>query len=315
MVNKMKLIDTYYDDKNNEQFFLVDMEYDTKTQLERIINTERLDLQYFEKKTLSKNISDDFDLILVNLYQVIPEQTIYCFNDAEKIIEPNNYIYEYNKFKHIKIRFTNTTSYVSLDDAIELLQNHFLRILSNELKYTFFSQLILYIEEDEHCRFPYGIFHKQINYTALIFFIQNDFEKITIKELNNLKNNKYMVNLRFNPFFTNKTEVINSIDKVYKTINKVGKENTLLKLFCLHYINKYLLKNKKTYHLHITELNKRGFTYDSSDDIENTYNNSANSSQYVKQVKLDIKKIKKIQDLSHLHSDITISAAKEELIF
>jgi hypothetical protein len=94
MVNKMKLIDTYYDDKNNEQFFLVDMEYDTKTQLERIINTERLDLQYFEKKTLSKNISDDFDLILVNLYQVIPEQTIYCFNDAEKIIEPNNYIYE-----------------------------------------------------------------------------------------------------------------------------------------------------------------------------------------------------------------------------
>lgn len=284
-----------------EHYFYVESQSLSKI-LELEINCEDYSLRDFN--TNHRNFIDFFYINNI-MFRTLYETIYYYYNDKKYNMDD-----DINVRKDIRIKF-NSGDYLLFDEALEMIQNIFLSILHNEILLKFYSHIIFYTTKEDLKQNGIYTYIEQgnINYSALIFFIQTDWKKINISLIKAISRDEFTIYLKINPFFNNLTETKQSINQIFKLTgqikinnkDKIDKFARLRRLLCLSWIiDTHIDCSHRVMYKELLKRDHRYSEYVGIYDEKDSY--SAESSEYIKQIKADLKLIKKIKKIGLLQN-------------
>jgi len=253
-----------------------------------------------------------------SLYSCVKESSILIKRillfEIEEITE--NYFHQaylsmnmkYKKdFEKLKIKFSNTLTHASFLEVVDMLQNKFLNILNKELKFNFITDIIFSFNS-EFLQSRSSLDNQEINYNFLVYYMNQNLSKITIKILKKSLTYDLTTTLVINPEFENKTDVIKKVNSIYKMhkikikINNsknIDNYTRMKRLFLIHIFIKYKKRNYKNIDIYKEALRLEvGYSYqDICTPYDASENYSADVSPYIKQIKNDLNLIKLIENV------------------
>ncbi len=266
-----------------------------------------------------KNHMGDMYIVIMDVLTNLHEEIHFYYNKALKTGKDFGIKQVYrDNFSNIKIKFDNS-DYLSFEEALNKIQTIFLQYIPKNILFTFTKSLIF----DSNFRMtPSERLLKQkdelknmINYSAFIYFIQIDLLKITMDDLNYIKEDLLGWNFRLNPFFDQKTKVIDEVSKIFKNFKTIQikegkyiqKKDRLKRIYDVYimtqYANIYFGSENKSgkYHRIIVELRKLGYIFTEYYLDDTDLLNTADTAPYNSHIRSDeeiIENIKKITLIS-----------------
>lgn len=318
--NEIKIVKPKY---SKELYFLFHSNCTIKDFLKKILLIYNYQLEQFQisrDEYISKSsicfikgsyfafskLEDYTQAISFILYSAIYAYLHDCYLHIKKKYD---FIPIYSK-KSLKIKFQDSQTYFSIKKLIKVLQNLFLSNLSLYVKYLFTCELIFdtsFNKKFKNRFYSYWFKNEDINFNALIFFIQSDLLSLKINDFKKIKTCIKPINVYYNPLLYNLSEISFLIknnlqqfnDLKIKASSNLEYINRIKRIYAIYFISSYILNcdEKSTEYLQqlYKELLYFGVAYkkDLQYDANSSY--SCQLSENRKQLKKDQKIAKRLK--------------------